>query len=72
MVKINRALVIVLMLLMTVFVFAACGSQSGSDTGSDSSVTAETASVDSLKTMGEAFALNTEDDQWAVGNGKVV
>jgi hypothetical protein len=71
----NRVLAIAIMLMMVLFVFAACSSGGGSDSGSDTADAAQdnaTVSVDSLKTLGEAFELETEEDQWSVGEGKVI
>ena len=59
----NRVLAIAIMLMMVLFVFAACSSGGGSDSGSDTADAAQdnaTVSVDSLKTLGEAFELETE------------
>lgn len=59
-----------LVLMITVFVFAACGTrESGTDnTGPET----DTSFVDSLKTMGDVIVLDKEGFQSSVGGGKVV
>ena len=71
---IKRTISTVLVLLM-VLALAGCGSNNGGDSGSGGSGSGGSGaevSLDSLKTMGDAFALETEEDQWAVYEGKVV
>lgn len=64
----KRMLSILTILLMSAFMFAACGSNR-----SDDSTPGKELSIDTIKTIGDAFALDHEEDsQYAVSEGKVV
>ncbi|MBR0372954.1 MAG: hypothetical protein IJH91_00290 [Mogibacterium sp.] len=69
----KRVVSLLLVLMMAVFALAGCGG-GGSDSGDGGSGgdSSEPVSVDSLKTMGDILALELEESQWAVYNGKVV
>ena len=59
-------------IVLTLLALSGCGGQGNSNVGDDSGKTAEAVSVDSLKTIGDAFALDVSENQYAVSEGKVV
>ena len=58
---------LVLILVLSITLLAACSKAGGSGSGSS-----ETVSVDTLKTIGDVIALNAEETQSAVYDGKVI
>lgn len=71
----KKALSLLLVLMFSVLVLAACGSSGESSDGAgstDESAQTEALDVDSLKTMGDVMTIEREESQEAVGNGKAV
>ena len=66
----KKMISMILAIVMSLTVLAACGSSGGSGSGSGSGTAA--ASVDSLKTIGDVIALESEETQRAVYDGKAI
>jgi hypothetical protein len=63
----KKVLSLILVLMMSVLALTACGGSGSDESGSDDAV-----SVDSLKTIGDIIALDSDDEQYVVYEDKVI
>ena len=68
----KKITVILSVMLMSFFLLTGCGSQANESGGETTAGTAEALSTDSVKTLGDVNALETEDLQTSVADNKVV
>ena len=71
--KVNKTMSLLLVLFMMLFALAGCGGGERTDSAANNDNTnSKPIAIDEIKTIGDAFEVAPEDNQWAVYDNKVV